>query len=301
MAQHYPDKPIKLIVPYPAGQASDSIARLVGEHLGKSLGQPVVVDNRPGAGGNIGTDAGAKAPPDGYTLTMATAALPISKHVYRKLPFDVEKDFAPVTLMTITPLVLVTRPDLPANSVAELAELARKNPGKMTFASSGLGTSHQLSGELFKTLAHIDLLHVPYKGSAPAHIDLMAGTVDMMFDNIVPVTPHIKAGKLKALAVSTKTRAAALPDVPTMAEAGFKDFEAVAWFGLLAPAGTPAPIVDKLSKEVNAILRQPDIARQLAAMGATPVGSTPQEFSRHISNEIRKWAPVVERAQISIE
>jgi len=208
LAQTYPDRPIRVIVPFPPGQASDTIMRLVGERLARSLGQPVLVDNKPGAGGNIGSDAGAKSPPDGYTLTVATAALPISKHVYRKLPFDPAKDFAPIALMTITPLVLVTRPDLPVKSVADLVEQAKKNPGKLTFASSGPGTSHQLSGELFKTLAGVDMLHIPYKGSPPAHIDLMAGTVDIMFDNIVPVSPHIKQGKLKALAVTTRTRAA---------------------------------------------------------------------------------------------
>jgi tripartite-type tricarboxylate transporter receptor subunit TctC len=301
LAQGYPNKPIRVIVPFPAGQASDTIMRLVGERLGKALGQPVVVDNKPGAGGNIGSDQGAKAPPDGYTLTVATAALPISKTVYRKLPFDPAKDFAPVTLMTITPLVLVTRPDLPVKNVAELVAQAKNNPGRMTFASSGPGTSHHLSGELFKTLAAVDMLHVPYKGSPPAHIDLMAGTVDIMFDNIVPVTPHIKAGKLKALAVTTKTRAASLPDVPTMTEAGFANFEAVAWFGLLAPAGTPKPIVDRLNKETVAILNTPDIKERLAGLGATTVGNTPDEFGAFINTEIDKWAPIVKRAQIELE
>ena len=300
-AQDYPSRPIKVIVPFPAGQASDTIARMVGERLAKSLGQPVLVDNKPGAGGNIGTDAGAKAPADGYTLTMATAALPIGKHVYRKLPFDPARDFVPVTLMTITPLVLVTRADFPARSVAELVEYTKKNPGKVTFASSGVGTSHHLSGELFKALAGVDLLHVPYKGSPPAHLDLMGGSVDIMFDNIVPVSPHVKQGKLKALAVTTKTRAAALPEVPTMAEAGFPAFEAVAWFGLLAPTGTPKPIVDRLNREVVAILRSPDIRERLAAMGATTVGDSPEEFGRFMAAEIDKWGPIVRRAQIELE
>ncbi len=301
IAQDYPNKPIKLIVPFPAGQASDTISRIVGERLSKSLGQPVLVDNRPGAGGNIGTDAGAKSAPDGYTLTVATAALPISKNVYRKLPFDPEKDFATITLMTITPLVLVTRNDLAVKDVAGLVDHAKKNPGKLTFASSGTGTSHQLSGELFKTLAGIDMLHVPYKGSPPAHIDLMGGTVDMMFDNIVPVSPHVKSGKLKALAVTTKTRASSLPEIPTMAEAGFPSFEAVAWFGMLAPAGTPQPIVDRLNKEIVAILNTPDIKERLASMGATVVADKPDEFARFMSAEINKWAPIVKRAQISLE
>lgn len=300
-ADDYPSKPIKIIVPYPGGQASDTITRLVSERLGKALGQPVVVDNRPGAGGNIGTDAGAKAPPDGYTLTIATAALPISKHVYRKLPFDPAKDFVPITLMTITPLVLVTRTSLPVKDVADLVALAKKDPGKITFASSGPGTSHQLSGELFKSLAGIEMLHVPYKGSPPAHVDLMGGSVDIMFDNIVPVAPHIKAGRLRALAVTTKTRASALPDVPTMAEAGYPNFEATAWFGLLAPAGTPRPIVDRLNKEVVAILTSPDIKERLDGMGATVVADKPEEFGRFMANEINKWGPVVKRANIELE
>jgi tripartite-type tricarboxylate transporter receptor subunit TctC len=300
-AQSYPDRPIRVIVPYPAGQASDTIMRLVGERLGKALGQPVVVDNKPGAGGNIGTDTGAKATPDGYTLTVATAALPISKHVYRKLPFDPAKDFAPITLMTVTPLVLVTRPDLAASSVAELVQLAKQNPGKLTFASSGPGTSHHLSGELFRTLAGIEILHVPYKGSPAAHVDLMAGTVDIMFDNIVPVAPLIKQGKLKALAVTTRTRAALLPDVPTMTEAGFANFEAVAWFGLLAPAGTPRAIVDRLNRATVAVLNAPDMKERLAAIGATTVADTPEQFGRFIDAEIAKWAPIVRRAQINLE
>ena len=300
-AQDYPTKPIKIIVPYPGGQASDTIARIVGERLGKSLGQPVIVDNRPGAGGNIGTDIGAKAAPDGYTLTMATAALPISKHVYKKLPFDPAADFAPITLMTITPLVLVTRTNLPAKNVGELVSLAKKDPGKLTFASSGPGTSHQLSGELFKSLAGIDMLHVPYKGSPPAHVDLMGGSVDIMFDNIVPVAPHVRQNNLRALAVTTKTRAAALPDVPTMAESGYPNFEATAWFGLLAPAGTPQPIVDRLNREIVAVLKSPDIEQRLSAMGATVVADKPEEFGQFMAKEINKWKPVVQQANIQLE
>lgn len=300
-ADDFPNKPIRVIVPYPAGQASDTVIRLVGERLGKSLGQSIVVENRPGAGGNIGTDAGAKAAPDGYTLTIATAALPISKLVYKKLPFDPIKDFAPITTLTITPLVLVTRPNLPVTDVRQLVEYGKKNPGKVTFASSGPGTSHQLSGELFKTLAGIDMLHVPYKGSPPAHLDLMGGNVDLMFDNIVPVLPQVKQGKLKALAVTTKTRASSLPDVPTMTEAGFANFEAVAWFGLLAPAGTPEPIVAKLNKEIVAVLNTPDIKERLAALGATATGSTPEAFRNFMAAEVDKWAPVVQRARIEID
>lgn len=300
-ADDYPNKPIKVIVPFPAGQASDTITRLVGDRLGKALGQPVLVDNRPGAGGNIGTNVGAKSAPDGYTLTIASAALPISKHVYRKLPFDPSRDFEPITLMTITPLILVTRPNLPVKDVAGLVALAKKEPGKITFASSGPGTSHQLSGELFKSQAGVDMLHVPYKGSPPAHVDLMGGSVDIMFDNIVPVAPHIKSGKLQALAVTTKSRAAALPDVPTMSEIGYPNFEAAAWFGMLAPAGTPEPVVARLNKELVAILKALDVSSQLSAMGATVVAGTPDEFRQFMTAEINKWGPVVKRANIELE
>ncbi len=299
--QNWPTKPIKIIVPFPPGQASDTIARVVGERMSKSLGQPVIVENITGAGGNIGSDRGAKADPDGYTLTMATAALPISALVYRKLPFNAIKDFAPVTQMTITPLVLIAGPGLPAQSVKELVTLAKKDPGKVTFASSGQGTSHHLSGELFKTLAGLDILHVPYKGSSQAHIDLMSGIVNMMFDNIVPVTPHIKSGKLKALAVTTKTRASTLPDVPTMAESGYPEFEAVAWFGLLAPAATPKPIIDRLNREAVAALTAPDIKERLTGMGATVVAGSPDEFAAFFAREFAKWEPIVKRSKIELD
>lgn len=298
---NWPTKPIRIIVPFPAGQASDTIARLVGERMSKGLGQPVVVENVPGAGGNVGSDRGAKAEPDGYTLTMATAALPISALVYKKLPFNASRDFAPITQMTITPLVLITAPGNPANSVKDIVDEARRNPGKVTFASSGTGTSHHLSGELLKALAGIDVLHVPYRGSAPAHIDLMGGLVNIMFDNIVPVTPHIKSGKLKALAVTTKTRAATLPDVPTMAESGYPNFEAVAWFGLLAPAATPRPIIDRLNREAVAALNAPDIKAKLTDMGASVVANSPAEFAQFFASEFAKWKPIVERAKIELE
>lgn len=299
--QDYPSRPLRIIVPYPPGQASDVIARLLADKMSPALGQSVIVENRPGAGGNIGTEAGANAAKDGYTVTVATAALPISKHVYRKLAFDPVGDFSPITLMTITPLVLVVSPKLPVNSVAELADYAKKNPGKVTFASSGPGTSHQLSGELFSTLIGAGLVHVPYKGSAPAHVDLISGTVDMMFDNIVAVAPHVRQGKLKALAVTTKTRAPSLPEVPTMTEAGYANFEAVAWFGILAPKGTPEPIVQRLNAEFVRALNAPEVKHKLIEMGAQVVASPADEFGRFMTAEVAKWEPVVKRAQISLE
>jgi len=299
-AQTYPSQPIKLIVPFPAGQASDTISRLVGEQLGQRLNQPVIVENRSGAGGNIGSEIGARAKPDGYTLTVATAALPISRHV-RKLSFDPGSDFKTVALMTVTPLVLITRPDMPASNVKELMELIKKEPGKYSFASSGVGTSHHLSGELFKTLDDLDILHVPYQGSSAAHIDIMAGRVDMMFDNIVPVTPHLAENKLKALAVTTKERAPAQPNVPTMAESGYPEFEAVAWFGLLAPKDTPDEIIEKLNQEVNAVLRMPAVKQRLEDMGAFVQDRSAGDFNEFMQAEIAKWEPVVKRANIKLD
>lgn len=292
-SQSYPRKSIRIIVPFPPGQASDVIVRLVGHKLSDSLGQPIVVDNRPGAGGNIGSDMGAKAAADGYTLTMATAALPISASVYSRLPFNPGKDFAPITLMTITPLVLVVNPALPVRSVKELIALARARPGELNFASSGSGTSHHLSGEMLKTVAQINIVHVPYKGSAAAHLDLIGGQVALMFDNIVPVTQHIRTGKLRALAVTTPRRSPTLPDIPTIIEAGLPDFEAVAWFGMLAPAGTPRDIVNRLNSEIVKVLNMPDVRDKLIGMGAEPVGSTPEQFDAHIQKEIAKWARIV--------
>ena len=297
-AQTYPTKPVRIIVPFPPGQASDVIARLAGQKMSENLGQQVVVDNRVGAGGNIGSDMGAKAPPDGYTLTMATAALPISASVYAKLPFDPVKDFATVTLMTVTPLVLIVHPALPVKNVKELVALARSRPGQLNFASSGMGTSHHLSGEMLRTVTGVNIVHVPYKGSQAAHIDLMSGQVAMMFDNILPVRPMVQAGKLKALAVTTPQRSPALPDVPTIAEAGLPNFEAVAWFGMLAPAGTPRDIVTKLNGEIVRVLKLPDVNERLSGMGAIVVGSTPDEFATWMRNEVAKWAKVVKAAGV---
>jgi tripartite-type tricarboxylate transporter receptor subunit TctC len=297
----YPARLVRIFVPYPPGQASDVITRLLADRMSPSLGQPIVIENRSGAGGNIGTEAGARAANDGYTLTIATAALPISKLTYRKLSFDPINDFSPISLMTITPLVLVTSPKLGVNSVAELIELAKKNPRKITFASSGPGTSHHLSGELFATLAGLQLVHVPYRGSPPAHIDLMAGAVDIMFDNIVAVGPHVRQGNLKGLAVTTKTRAPSLPDLPTMEEAGFANFEATAWFGVLAPKGTPAPVIARLNTEFVNALSAADIRQKLAELGAQAAPSRPEEFGAFLAAEFTKWKPVVERAQISLE
>lgn len=299
-AQNFPDRPIKFIVPFPAGQASDIVARVAAEQLSQRIKQPVIVENRVGAGGSVGTEAGTRAKPDGYTLTVATAALPISQHV-RKLNFHASKDFAPVSLLTITPLVMVSRPDLPAQNVTEVIELMKKEPGKYTFASSGAGTSHHLSGELFKAMNGLDILHVPYQGSSAAHIDLMAGRVDIMFDNILPLTPHLKHKKLKGYAVTTQERASSQPHLPTMAEAGYPKFEAVAWFGLLAPAGTPQEIVELLNKEVNAGLQTPAAKTRLEGMGGFVQNMSASAFKQFLDNDIAKWEPVVKQANIQLD
>jgi tripartite-type tricarboxylate transporter receptor subunit TctC len=300
-AQSFPNKPLKIIVPYPPGQASDQITRMVADKVSQAIGQPIVVDNKPGAGGNLGTEIGAKSPADGYTMTIGTAALPISKLVYKKLTFDPINDFNGITLMTTMPLVLVVPPALKVNTVAELVEYAKKNPGKVNFASSGTGTSHQLAGEMFKQYAGIDITHVPYKGSPPAHVDLMGGSVDLMFDNIVAVGPLVKSGKLKALAVTSKTRSPTLPNVPTMQESGYPNIEAVAWFGVLVPKGTPKGIVNRLNKEFVTALAIPEIKNKLEESGAQVIASTPEDFDAFMQNEVKKWSGVINTAKISLD
>lgn len=300
-AQSFPNKTIKVIVPYPPGQASDQITRMVVDKVSQSVGQPIIVENKPGAGGNLGTEIGAKSPADGYMMTIGTAALPISKLVYKKLNFDPINDFNGVTLMTTMPLVLVVPPALKVNSVAELVEYTKKNPGKVNFASSGTGTSHQLAGEMFKQYANIDITHVPYKGSPPAHIDLMGGSVDLMFDNIVAVGPLVKSGKLKALAVTSKTRSPVLPNVPTMQESGYPNIEAVAWFGVLTPKGTPKNITNLLNKEFVAALSIPEIKNKLEESGARVIASSSEEFDVFMQNEVKKWSVVINTAKISLD
>ena len=300
-AQPFPSKPLKIIVPYPPGQASDQITRMVADKVSQAIGQPIVVDNKPGAGGNLGTEIGAKSPADGYTMTIGTAALPISKLVYKKLTFDPINDFNGITLMTTMPLVLVVPPALKVNTVAELVEYAKKNPGKVNFASSGTGTSHQLAGEMFKQYAGVDITHVPYKGSPPAHVDLMGGSVDLMFDNIVAVGPLVKSGKLKALAVTSKTRSSTLPNVPTMQESGYPNIEAVAWFGVLVPKGTPKAIINRLNKEFVTALGIPEIKSKLEESGAQVIASTSEDFDVFMQNEVKKWSVVINTAKISLD
>jgi tripartite-type tricarboxylate transporter receptor subunit TctC len=301
-AQNYPTKPIRVVVPFPAGGTTDVLARAAAQKLTETLGQAAVVDNRPGAGGNIGAELVAKSPPDGYTLLMGTVGThAINPSLYPKMPYDHVRDFAPIILVAGVPNVLVINPALPVNSVQELIAYAKANPGKLNFASSGNGTSIHLSGELFKTMTGLQIAHIPYKGSAPALQDLVGGQVQLMFDNLPSSLALIKAGRLKALAVTSRERAAALPDVPTMAEAGLPGFEASSWFGLLAPAGTPQPIIARLNGDVAKWLASPEAKDKLLAQGAIAAGGTPEDFARQIAAETAKWQKVVKDSGAKID
>ena len=301
-AQAYPAKPIRIVVPFPPGGATDILARAVAQKLTDAWGQAVVVDNRPGAGGNIGSEIVAKAAPDGYTLEMGTVGThAINASLYAKMPYDHVKDFAPVILVAGVPNVLVVNPSLPVSSVQELIAYAKANPGKLNFASSGNGTSIHLAGELFKVMAGVQMTHIPYKGSAPALQDLIGGQVQLMFDNLPPSLPHIKAGKLRALAVTSATRSSALPDTPTIAESGLPGFEASSWFGVLAPAGTPPAIIAKLNAEIAAWLASPEAKEKMLALGANIGGGSPEDFARHIAAETAKWQKVVKASGAKVD
>ena len=298
----YPHQPIRIVVPVPPGGATDIMARAVAQRLTEAWNAQVFVDNRPGAGGNVGAELVAKAPSDGYTLLMGTVGThAINGSLYPRMPYDAMKDFAPIVLVAAVPNVLEVNPALPVNSVAELIAYAKANPGKLNFASSGSGTSIHLSGELFKVMAGVQMTHVPYKGSAPALTDLMGGQVQLMFDNLPPSLPQIKAGKLRALAVTTATRAPALPDVPTIAEAGLPGYESSSWFGLLAPAGTPRDIVVKLNAEIAGWLATPEAKEKLTAIGAIAMGGSPEDFAKHIAAETTKWAGVVKASGAKVD
>ncbi len=300
--QSYPSKPIRIVVPFPPGGATDILARAVGVELTRAWGQPVPVENRPGAGGNIGADMVAKAAPDGYTLVMGTVGThAINMSLYSKMPYDTVKDFAPVTLVASVPNILVVHPSLPVKTVHDLIELAKSKPGQIYFASSGNGTSIHLAGELFKTMAGVNMVHVPYKGSAPAVADLLGGQVSCMFDNMPSSLPHVKAGKLRGIAVTSARRSPATPDLPTIAEAGLPGYEASSWFGILAPAGTPREIVTKLNQTIVASLQTPEMRERLSSQGAEPVGDTPEEFAAYIKSEIAKWAKVVKASGAKLD
>jgi tripartite-type tricarboxylate transporter receptor subunit TctC len=301
-AETYPSRPIKIVVPFPPGGATDILGRIVGQKLQETWGQPVVIDNRPGAAGNVGMGQVAKATPDGYTLVMGTAPThAINRHLYAKLPFDPEKDFAPVTLVAAVPNILVVTPSLPATSVKELIALAKSQPGRLNFGSSGSGATHHLNGELFKIMTGVDMVHVPYKGSAPALADLMGGQIQLMFDNMPSALPQVKAGKLRALAVTSAKRSPAAPDVPTMAEAGVPGFEATAWFALFAPAGTPGDIVTQLNTTIAKHLTAPDMRDRLLTMGGEFNPMTPEQFAAFIRAESVKWGEVVKKSGARID
>src|SRR6185503_2407845 len=292
-AQSYPARQVRIVVPFPPGGTSDILARTIGARLSAPLGQPVVVENRPGAGGNIAADHVAKSPPDGYTLIMGTSSLAISQSLYRKLSYDLIQDFAPVTQAVNYTNLLVVHPSAGVSNVAELLALARAKPGALSYDTAGNGTPPHMTGELFKSYTGVNILHIPYKGGAPAIADLVAGQIPMMFDNVPPLLPHVRSGRIKALAVTSLARIQVLPDVPTLHELGLKDFDAVGWNGLLAPAGTPREIVSRLHTEVVRVLRNPEVREQLTSQGADVVGNSPEEFAAWIRVEVKKWAEVV--------
>ena len=291
---NYPAKQIRVIVPFPAGGPTDAIARAIGQKLSETWGQPVIVDNRPGAGGNIGTELAAKSPADGYTLFIGTVANAINQSLFAKLPFDFVRDFAPVTQNYVTGLILAVHPSLPAHSVKELIALAKAHPGQLSYSSSGVGGTPHLAGELFSSMAGVKMVHVPYKGSAPAMADLLGGHIQLTFDNMLTVLPQVKAGKLRGLAVTMLTRSPLAPELPTVAEAGLKGFEVKSWNGVVVPAGTPKEIIARLNGEIVRILRQPDLREKFLVQGVELVPTTPEEFGAFIKQDIAKWAKVIQ-------
>lgn len=300
MSQAYPARPVKLIVPFAAGSASDTIARSVADKLTLSMGQPFIVENRAGAGGTIANDFVSKAPPDGYTLLISTAALPVGATAYSNLRYDTGA-FSSVTVFTQSPLALALNPSFPAKNVGEFIDYAKMNPEKVNFGSLGIGTSHHVTAEKLKLDAGINMVHVPYKGSGPAHLDLMGGQIQVMFDNLVALMPHFKSGKLRPVAVTTMKRHSQLPDVPTLSESGVKGFEAVAWFGMVAPPGTPKEIINKLNTEVVKALNTPELYQRLTDGGSEVIGNSPEEADRFLKAEIIKWGKVVKAAKITAE
>jgi len=298
----YPTKPIRIVVAYTPAGATDILARTIGQKLTEAWGQAVIIDNRPGANGNIGTEYAAKATPDGYTLLMVTAGTHgINPGLYRKLGFDAVKDFAPVSLVAMVPNVFVVNNGVPSKDLKEFIAYAKANQGKLNYGSPGNGSTAHLSMELFKSMTGIQMVHVPYKGSAGVLADLIGGQIVVTMDNMPPYVPQVKAGKIRALAVSPAHRSPALPDVPTVAEAGVPGYDSGAWFGLVAPANTPKDLVAKLSRETARILKLPDVSARLADLGAESVGGTPEQFSAHIKAEIAKWAKVIRDANVELQ
>jgi tripartite-type tricarboxylate transporter receptor subunit TctC len=299
-AQSWPVRPVTIVVPFAPGGTTDVLARTVGMELAKTLGQPVIVENKPGAGATLGAEYASRALPDGYTLLMGAVHHTIATSVYKKLNYDFQKSFSPLTTVALVPNVLVVNPSVPAQNVKELLALAKAEPGKYSFGSNGTGTGQHLIGAQFEGMGGVKLLHVPYRGSAPLTNDLLGGQVNMSFDTITPVLPHIKAGKLRALAVTTAQRSAALPDVPTLDEAGLKGFNMGTWFGLLAPAGTPADVITRLNTEIVKIINTPEFRKKMDDIGAVPVGDTPAQMAAQIKDDTERFAKLVKEAGVSL-
>jgi len=297
----FPTRAIHLIVPFPPGGGNDTVARAIAQQISPELGQPVVIDNRPGAGGSVGAELAAKAPPDGYTLFLAGVGSHVVNPNLHQTAYDPLKDFAPVTLIASAPSVLVVNPSVPAKNIAEFTAYARTNPGKLNYASNGNGSAAQLAAAMYESMAGVKMVHVPYKGIAAALTDLLGGEVQVLFGTVVALVPHIQSGKLRALAVTGKKRSPLIPDVPTLRESGLPEYEAGSWYGIEAPAGTPRPIIDQLNALIVKALRQPDVAKRLAAEGAEVIGSTPGEFGAHIKSELERVGRVVRAAGIKIE
>ena len=298
----YPDKPVKIIVPYPPAGTTDILARLIAQRLTERMKQPFTIENRPGAGGAIGAVAVAKSPPDGYTLVMGTVnSHGINSALFKNLPYDAIRDFAPITIVGITPNVLTVNPSVPAKNLAELLALARAKPGGLNFGSTSLGGSPHMSGELLKSMAKVEIAHIPYKGAGPMLIDLIGGQLQMGFDNLPSTIGHIRSGKVRAIAVTTPARSPVAPEIPTMAESGLPGYEVSAWFGLLAPAGTPKAVIDALYANIAAALKQPDVEKQLYDLGAEPGGNTPEAYAKQIAADVEKWKKVVAATGVKAE
>ena len=300
-AEDWPARPVTLIVPFAPGGTTDIVARIVGQALSARLGQPVVVENLGGAGGTLGANQAAKAAPDGYTVFMATVAHTMAPGIYKSLPYDFVKDFEPITEVASVPNIVIVHPAVPAKTVAELLAYIRANPGKVNYGSAGIGSTEHMSGELFSAMANLKMVHVPYKGGAPMMADIIAGHIEMAIETSGSASPHIKAGSVRALAVSTAKRSPLFPDLPTLAEAGLPGYDVTTWYGMLVPAGTPAPIRDRLYKEMSEILKSSDIAARFRDIGADPGGEPPADFAAFIKNETAKWIKVAKDAHISVD
>jgi len=301
-AQSYPVRPIRIIVPFPPGGGNDTVARAIAQEASPGLGQSIVVDNRPGAGGIIGAQEAARAAPDGYTLFLGgVGSHAVNPNLHSKLPYDPIKDFAPITLVASAPSVLVVHPSVPARTIAEFAAYARANPGKLNYASNGNGSSSHMAAVLYETNAGVKMTHVPYKGFGPALTDLMSGRIELMFNSIVAILPHIQSGKLRALAVTSRTRSSLLPEVPTIAEAGWPQYEAGSWYGILAPGGTPPAVIERLHSEIVKSLKTAEVQKRLAGEGAEIIGSTPGEFAAHIKGELSRMREAVKASGIHVE